>query len=96
MVQHLHSKVAAITDLADVGPDDLVVDIGSNDSTVLRGYPTPGPTLVGIDPTGRPAAPGRPRSGWTPWPRSKRSPSASMATATARVICSTSHARRAR
>ncbi|PJJ06497.1 NDP-4-keto-2,6-dideoxyhexose 3-C-methyltransferase [Streptomyces sp. 2333.5] len=52
MVQHLHGKVAAITGLVDLGPDDLVVDIGSNDSTLLRGYPTPGPTRVGIDPTG--------------------------------------------
>ncbi|MEU5214245.1 class I SAM-dependent methyltransferase [Streptomyces sp. NPDC020742] len=52
MVQHLHGKVAAITDLVDLGPGDLVLDIGSNDSTLLRGYPAPGPDLVGIDPTG--------------------------------------------
>ncbi|WP_432146315.1 class I SAM-dependent methyltransferase [Streptomyces sp. bgisy084] len=52
MVQHLHGKVAAITDLVDLGRGDLVVDIGSNDSTLLQGYPADGPTLVGVDPTG--------------------------------------------
>jgi len=31
-------------------PEDMVVDIGSNDSTLLQGYPTRGVTLVGIDP----------------------------------------------
>lgn len=31
---------------------DLVIDIGSNDSTTLQAYPSLGPVLVGIDPTG--------------------------------------------
>jgi len=31
---------------------DLVIDIGSNDSTTLQAYPSSGPVLVGIDPTG--------------------------------------------
>ena len=31
---------------------DLVIDIGSNDSTTLQAYPSSGPDLVGIDPTG--------------------------------------------
>jgi NDP-4-keto-2,6-dideoxyhexose 3-C-methyltransferase len=52
MVNHLHSKVAAIRELVELGPKDLVVDIGSNDATLLRGYPEDGPRLVGIDPTG--------------------------------------------
>ncbi|MFF7652564.1 class I SAM-dependent methyltransferase [Streptomyces sp. NPDC007983] len=52
MVNHLRSKVAAIRELVDLGPQDLVVDIGSNDSTLLRGYPPDGPRRVGIDPTG--------------------------------------------
>ncbi|MFG2142320.1 class I SAM-dependent methyltransferase [Streptomyces sp. NPDC048650] len=52
MIHHLHGKVAAIRDLVELGPEDLVVDIGSNDATLLRGYPEDGPRLVGIDPTG--------------------------------------------
>src|SRR5262249_40925506 len=52
MVNHLHGKVAELTAMVDVGPGDLVLDIGSNDSTLLRGYPADGPTLVGVDPAG--------------------------------------------
>ncbi|GGY40541.1 class I SAM-dependent methyltransferase [Streptomyces djakartensis] len=52
MINHLRGKVAAVRELADPGPGDLVVDIGSNDATLLRGYPADGPQLVGIDPTG--------------------------------------------
>jgi NDP-4-keto-2,6-dideoxyhexose 3-C-methyltransferase len=52
MINHLHGKVAELTQLVDVGAGDLVVDIGSNDSTLLRAYPADGPTLVGVDPTG--------------------------------------------
>ncbi|BET45133.1 class I SAM-dependent methyltransferase [Streptomyces tendae] len=52
MVRHLKSKVDAITKLVALGPDDLVVDIGSNDSTLMRQYPADGPALVGVDPVG--------------------------------------------
>lgn len=52
MVRHLHGKVARLTGMVDLSPADLVVDIGSNDSTLLQGYPAGGPTLVGVDPTG--------------------------------------------
>jgi NDP-4-keto-2,6-dideoxyhexose 3-C-methyltransferase len=52
MVNHLKSKVEAVTGLVDLEATDLVLDIGSNDSTLLRHYPADGPTLVGIDPTG--------------------------------------------
>src|SRR5690348_5724163 len=52
MINHLHGKVAAIRELVDPGKGDLVVDIGSNDSTLLRGYPANGATLVGVDPCG--------------------------------------------
>ncbi|WP_432186998.1 class I SAM-dependent methyltransferase [Streptomyces sp. Tue6028] len=52
MIRHLAGKAALLTDLVRPGPDDLVLDIGSNDSTLLRAYPADGPTLVGIDPTG--------------------------------------------
>jgi NDP-4-keto-2,6-dideoxyhexose 3-C-methyltransferase len=51
MVAHLQNKVKRILGIVTLGNDDLVVDIGSNDSTTLQAYPA-GPTLVGIDPTG--------------------------------------------
>src|SRR5690606_6641582 len=52
MINHLHGKVARLTGMVDLKDTDLVLDIGSNDSTLLQGYPADGPTLVGIDPTG--------------------------------------------
>lgn len=52
MVRHLHSKVKRVMGLVDLQVGDLVVDIGSNDSTTLQAYPSPGPVLVGVDPTG--------------------------------------------
>lgn len=51
MVAHLNNKVKRILSLVTLKEGDLVVDIGSNDSTTLQAYPS-GPTLVGIDPTG--------------------------------------------
>lgn len=52
MVKHLHSKVKRILGRVELRKGDLVVDIGSNDSTTLQAYPTLGIDLVGIDPTG--------------------------------------------
>ena len=52
MVAHLHGKVKKIIEQVDVREGDLVVDIGSNDSTTLQAYPSTGPMLVGFDPTG--------------------------------------------
>lgn len=52
MKKHLQNKVKKIIDLADIAEGDLIVDIGSNDSTTLQAYPDTGFTLVGIDPTG--------------------------------------------
>jgi C-methyltransferase C-terminal domain/Putative zinc binding domain/Methyltransferase domain len=52
MVRHLHSKVKKILGQVTLKAGDLVVDIGSNDSTTLQAYPNPGPLLVGMDPTG--------------------------------------------
>ncbi|MER7169110.1 class I SAM-dependent methyltransferase [Micromonospora sp. NPDC000207] len=49
MINHLHDKVAKLRGMREVGPDDLVVDIGSNDSTLLRGYLPDPPKLVGFD-----------------------------------------------
>lgn len=51
MVEHLHAKVRKILTMTSLAKDDVVIDIGSNDSTTLQAYPI-GPTLVGIDPTG--------------------------------------------
>lgn len=52
MVAHLQRKVARIRTLVELVPGDLVIDIGSNDSTTLRAYAQPDLTLVGVDPTG--------------------------------------------
>jgi hypothetical protein len=52
MVRHLHGKVARILERIKLAQGDLVVDIGSNDSTTLQAYPATGPTLIGMDPTG--------------------------------------------
>jgi hypothetical protein len=53
MVEHLHIKVGKICAVADLKQGDLIIDIGSNDSTLLQGYPQKDYTLVGIDPTGK-------------------------------------------
>lgn len=52
MVAHLHKKVQRICDTVSIRAGDLIVDIGSNDSTTLQAYSTAGVELVGIDPTG--------------------------------------------
>ncbi|RBA24018.1 class I SAM-dependent methyltransferase [Herminiimonas fonticola] len=52
MVTHLHDKVKRILGLVELNKGDLVIDIGSNDSTTLQAYPSSGPVLVGVDPTG--------------------------------------------
>lgn len=52
MVVHLHGKVKKILQQVSLKEGDLVVDIGSNDSTTLQAYSAKGAILVGIDPTG--------------------------------------------
>jgi hypothetical protein len=52
MVVHLNNKVKRILGLVELSKGDLVIDIGSNDSTTLQAYPSTGPVLVGVDPTG--------------------------------------------
>jgi NDP-4-keto-2,6-dideoxyhexose 3-C-methyltransferase len=52
MVDHLHRKIANILQMVELGAGDLVIDIGSNDSTTLQAYPKDLVTLVGVDPTG--------------------------------------------
>ena len=51
MVAHLRGKVERISARVALRAGDLVIDIGSNDSTTLRCYPED-LDLVGIDPTG--------------------------------------------
>jgi hypothetical protein len=51
MVRHLQAKVARIRTMVDLRDGDLVLDIGSNDSTLLQAYPQT-LTLVGVDPSG--------------------------------------------
>lgn len=52
MVRHLHSKVEKIQDMVELVSGDLIIDIGSNDCTLLKGYSKKNLSLVGIDPTG--------------------------------------------
>lgn len=51
MVKHLNSKVRGILDIVSLNAGDMVIDVGSNDGTLLRAYPDLSLTLVGIDPT---------------------------------------------
>lgn len=51
MIKHLKDKVTKIQKVVALKPDDLVIDIGSNDGTTLSAYPNH-LLLVGIDPTG--------------------------------------------
>ncbi len=51
MVKHLQSKVKILEGMVDLTLNDLVIDIGSNDATLLRAY-TGSQKKVGIDPTG--------------------------------------------
>lgn len=50
MIAHLAHRVRRILDRVELTPDDLVLDIGSNDATLLRQYPAGSATLVGVDP----------------------------------------------
>ena len=52
MVAHLERKVAAILKRITLPKDALIIDIGSNDATTLKAYPSKPYHLVGIDPTG--------------------------------------------
>ena len=51
MVDHLHQKVDQLLKVVTLKPGDLVLDIGSNDGTLLGRYPDKGIHLVGIDPS---------------------------------------------
>lgn len=53
MVEHLHRRVRLACGIAKPSAGDVILDIGSNDSTTLRHYGQSGLTLVGMDPTGK-------------------------------------------
>jgi hypothetical protein len=52
MVRHLSQKVEMLERLGSLLPGDVVLDIGSNDATLLKAYATPNLKRVGMDPTG--------------------------------------------
>lgn len=53
MVRHLQDIVEKIVSRNILKSGDLVIDIGSNDGTLLKAYPTDGVDFVGIDPSAK-------------------------------------------
>lgn len=53
MVSHLTGKVRYLERLVSLKPNDVVLDIGSNDATTLKAYQAPQIQRLGIDPTGK-------------------------------------------
>ncbi len=52
MVDHLTQKIRELERVSDLAPGDTVLDIGSNDATLLKAYALPSLERVGMDPTG--------------------------------------------
>ncbi|MGI9213498.1 MAG: class I SAM-dependent methyltransferase [Methylococcaceae bacterium] len=52
MVQHLRRKVDSLLRICPLYSGDIVLDIGSNDATLLSAYSVSGLNRIGIDPTG--------------------------------------------
>jgi len=52
MIDHLRNKADSIKQFTPLRPGDLVLDIGSNDGTLLRAMSEPGVDLIGMDPSG--------------------------------------------
>lgn len=52
MIRHIEQKTTFLERVRPLGQGDVVLDIGSNDATLLKSYKTQGITRIGIDPTG--------------------------------------------
>lgn len=52
MKLHLEGIVRRVQEIVDLHANDAVLDIGSNDATLLNSYEIPGLQKIGIDPTG--------------------------------------------
>ena len=52
MIHHLKCLVSEIEGIVKLQADDIVLDIGCNDGTLLSCYTIPGLTKIGIDPCG--------------------------------------------
>lgn len=52
MVDHLSNKIHKLEKFMHLNSGDIVVDIGSNDATLLKSYTVNGLKKIGIDPTG--------------------------------------------
>ncbi|MBY0528282.1 MAG: class I SAM-dependent methyltransferase [Gemmataceae bacterium] len=53
MVRHLSNKANQLSRFVGLHRGDTVLDIGSNDGTLLNAYRVPGLRRIGIDPTGK-------------------------------------------
>jgi len=53
MTNHLKRVVGEIEKLINLEENDIVLDIGSNDATLLKSYSNPNLKKIGIDPTGK-------------------------------------------
>jgi hypothetical protein len=49
--EHFHSLTRDVVERLGFGPDDLAVDIGSNDGTLLQGFQQQGLRVLGVEPT---------------------------------------------
>ncbi len=53
MIEHLTSKVHYLEQMRPLDTGDVVLDIGSNDATLLKAYESRNIQRIGIDPTGK-------------------------------------------
>jgi len=50
LTKHLHSLARKVVGRQELGPDDLVIDVGCNDGTLLSGFKACGVQTLGVDP----------------------------------------------